>query len=179
MSSTIVRFAPTLAVFALVVVWAFELDDPVVAAFTAVNVAHLERERAHAGHHPRANASRAASPPGRRDFVFVGKLRVRPGGAPRLLELARPLVEHARAREPQTIGYEVLLSDRDPDEVLMLERYTSREAMLDPHKRSAPFLEFKRRVDAENLLVSKAGSSWLGSGVGYRTFDETERRFPT
>ena len=27
MSSTIVRFAPTLAVFALVVVWAFELDD--------------------------------------------------------------------------------------------------------------------------------------------------------
>ena len=73
----------------------------------------------------------------------------------------------------------MLLSDRDPDEVLMLERYTSREAMLDPHKRSAPFLEFKRRVDAENLLVSKAGSSWLGSGVGYRTFDETERRFPT
>ena len=55
--------------------------------------------------------------------------------------------------EPGTLGYEVLLSDRNPDEVMLLERYASKQYMNLPHKISSPFLAFKVRQSHPNATT--------------------------
>ena len=70
--------------------------------------------------------------------------------------------------EPQTLQYEILRSDRNPDQVLILERYVSRDYMLEPHKSSPAFQEFKRRLANADILLDKEGSSWLSTAAGIR-----------
>lgn len=101
------------------------------------------------------------------DFVFVQRLTCRAQGGETLRHLVARLAAHVQSHEPLTLGYELLQSDRSANEFLLLERYSSREAMLRPHKTSSAFAEFKRALAAADIIVEKQGSSWLSSGVGF------------
>jgi quinol monooxygenase YgiN len=86
------------------------------------------------------------------------------------LQDIQPVAEHCRTKEPDTLAYEVLLSDKDPLQVLVLERYRDKEvAYLQVHKSSAPFLAFRPKLQAmqEGGHVQITGHSYLDSGVGY------------
>ncbi|VEU44626.1 unnamed protein product [Pseudo-nitzschia multistriata] len=86
------------------------------------------------------------------------------------LEIIRPVAEYIRTGEPQTLAYEVLQSDKDNLEVVVLERYTDKEnAYLTIHKSSPQFLAFraKLKVMQEKGYVSISGQSFLDSGVGF------------
>ena len=54
-----------------------------------------------------------------------------------------------RAREPTTLAYSLLKSDKDPLTVMVFEKYEDKEhAYLQVHKSSAPFLAFRPRLAA-------------------------------
>ena len=107
------------------------------------------------------------SPP--KTFVFLARFQCKPGKASALFDLLRPVCKHCEVSEPDTLQYEVLQSDQNPESVLLIERYTSRAAMLEPHKSSAAFQRFKRALEAADILADKAGSSWLSTdhGMGF------------
>jgi quinol monooxygenase YgiN len=82
-----------------------------------------------------------------------------------------PLCQHIQEHERDTtIAYEVLLSDQDPLQVLILERYMDKEnAFLQIHKTSVPFLEFRTKLQTmqTNQYVTIDGASYYDSGIGY------------
>lgn len=79
-------------------------------------------------------------------------------------EAFRPLAQHVRNNEPDTLAYQVLQSDRDALRVLVLERYRDKEhAYLQVHKSSAPFLAFRPQLaqwEADGK-VTISGHSYL------------------
>lgn len=81
-----------------------------------------------------------------------------------------PLAKFVQEKEPETIAYEVLLSDKDPLRVLIMERYKDKEnAYLKVHRSSQQFLEFRPKLQAmqEAGYVTVDGESYLDSGVGF------------
>ena len=81
-----------------------------------------------------------------------------------------PVAKYVRDHEPDTLAYEVLLSDKDPLQVLILERYKNkRDSYLLVHKSSKAFLEFRPKLQAlqESGHVSISGHSYLDSNVGF------------
>jgi quinol monooxygenase YgiN len=88
----------------------------------------------------------------------------------RFLEEIKPVAEYVQLNEPDTLAYEVLLSDKDPRQVLVLERYKDKEnAYLKVHRSSAPFLSFRKKLQAmqNEGQVKISGNSYLDSGVGF------------
>jgi quinol monooxygenase YgiN len=88
----------------------------------------------------------------------------------KFLEDIKPVAQYVKEREPETIAYEVLLSDKNPLEVLILERYKDKDnAYLRIHKLSKPFLSFRPKLQKmqENGHVKVTGNSYLDSGVGF------------
>jgi quinol monooxygenase YgiN len=86
------------------------------------------------------------------------------------LELVKPVMDHVTNHEPTTLGYEVLLSDKDALQVLFLERYVDKEmAYLQIHKSSAAFLAFRPKLLAMQQAgrVTVTGSSFMDSGMGF------------
>ena len=82
----------------------------------------------------------------------------------------KAVAEHVKSHEPTTLAYEVLLSDKDPNQVMVLERYQDKEnAFLKVHRSSAPFLEFRQKLQAmqDKGFVTLSGHSYLDSGVGF------------
>jgi quinol monooxygenase YgiN len=81
-----------------------------------------------------------------------------------------PVAAHVQAHEPDTLAYEVLLSDQDSLQVLVLERYKDKDhAYLIVHRSSEPFLAFRPKLkamqDAGDVTVS--GHSYLDAKVGF------------
>jgi quinol monooxygenase YgiN len=86
------------------------------------------------------------------------------------LDDIRPLMDHIRVHEPTCIGYEVLLSDQDELQVLILERYQDKEiAFLQIHRSSAEFLTFRPKLQAMQSAgrVTMAGQSYYDSNLGF------------
>ena len=75
-----------------------------------------------------------------------------------------PLCQYIKEYESTTtIAYEVLLSDQDPLQVFIIERYIDKEnAFLQIHKTSPSFLEFRTKLQTmqNNQYVTIDGSSY-------------------
>ena len=81
-----------------------------------------------------------------------------------------PVADYVQRQEPDTLAYEVLLSDQDPLQVMILERYRNKDvAYLEVHKSSAPFLAFRPKLQAmqEAGRVTVSGHSYLDSNIGF------------
>lgn len=81
-----------------------------------------------------------------------------------------PLAKYVRDHEPDTLAYEVLLSDKDPLQVLVLERYRDKEnAYLKVHRSSEPFLNFRPKLTEmqQEGKVSVSGHSYLDAMIGF------------
>jgi quinol monooxygenase YgiN len=82
----------------------------------------------------------------------------------------QPLADYVKVQELDTLAYEVLLSEKDPLQVMIMERYKDKDvAYLMVHKSSAPFLAFRPKLQAmqEAGHVTISGNSYLDSGVGF------------
>jgi quinol monooxygenase YgiN len=82
----------------------------------------------------------------------------------------QPLADYCKAHEPDTIAYEVLHSDKDPLQALILERYRNKEtAFLQVHRSSAPFQAFRPKLKAmeDEGRVKISGDSYVDSGIGF------------
>ena len=81
-----------------------------------------------------------------------------------------PLAKYVEANEPDTIAYKVLLNDKDPLRVLIMERYKEKEsAFLKIHRTSEPFLEFRPKLQAlqDAGFVNVVGESFIDSDLGF------------
>jgi quinol monooxygenase YgiN len=76
-----------------------------------------------------------------------------------------PVADHCRNYEPGTLSYEMMQSDKDPNQIMILERYATKDDYLEVHKKSAPFLTFRPQLAA--LEPEIAGQSYIESNVGY------------
>jgi quinol monooxygenase YgiN len=75
-----------------------------------------------------------------------------------------PLVQYIHIHEPTTLLYEVLLSDKDPLQVLVLERYQDKaEAFEKIHRSSTEFLAFRPKLQQmqQDGLVTVSGHSYI------------------
>jgi quinol monooxygenase YgiN len=81
-----------------------------------------------------------------------------------------PVAAYIQAHEPDTLAYEVLLSDQDSLQLLVLERYKDKDhAFLKVHKSSEPFLAFRPKLKAmqDAGYVTVSGDSYLDAKVGF------------
>jgi quinol monooxygenase YgiN len=82
-----------------------------------------------------------------------------------------PLCEYIRQYESNTtLSYEVLRSDSNPLQVLVLERYEDKEtAYLQIHKSSPPFLQFRAQLQEmqQKGHVTIQGASYYDAGIGF------------
>jgi quinol monooxygenase YgiN len=81
-----------------------------------------------------------------------------------------PVAAHVQAHEPDTLAYEVLMSDQDSLQVLVLERYKDKDhAYLIVHRSSEPFLAFRPKLKAmqDAGYVTVSGHSYLDAMVGF------------
>lgn len=77
-----------------------------------------------------------------------------------------PMAHYVRTNEPGTLSYELADDDKDPTQVIIIERYSNKSAYLDVHKTSKEFLEFRDQfANFANLKIS--GHSYLESNIGY------------
>ena len=82
----------------------------------------------------------------------------------------KPLCDYIISKEPTTLAYKVLKSDKDPLMVTIMERYADKEeAYLKIHRNAKPFLEFRPKLKAmqDDGNVEISGESYLDSLVGF------------
>eukprot|EP00563_Minutocellus_polymorphus_P000100 CAMPEP_0181039452 /NCGR_PEP_ID=MMETSP1070-20121207/10481_1 /TAXON_ID=265543 /ORGANISM="Minutocellus polymorphus, Strain NH13" /LENGTH=103 /DNA_ID=CAMNT_0023117313 /DNA_START=226 /DNA_END=537 /DNA_ORIENTATION=- len=81
-----------------------------------------------------------------------------------------PVCNYVKSKEPTTLAYEVLKSDKDPLMLTFIERYTDKdEAYLKIHKSGEPFLEFRPKLKAmqDDGNVEITGESYMDTMVGF------------
>ena len=87
------------------------------------------------------------------------------------VEMFRPLAEWVAQNEPNTLAYELLLSDKEETTACIFERYASKSDFV-AHQASEPVKAFKEAVakaeaDGSIHRVSVEGHSFNESTVGY------------
>jgi quinol monooxygenase YgiN len=82
-----------------------------------------------------------------------------------------PLCQYIQKYESNTtLSYEVLMSDTNPLQVLILERYVDKEvAFLQIHRTSDEFVQFRTKLQSmqQQGYVTVNGASYYDSGIGY------------
>lgn len=73
-----------------------------------------------------------------------------------------PMQKYVKDHEPSTLVYDLLQSDKDPLQVLVLEQYESKHAYLEIHKKSKEFLNFRPKLQQlqNNNKVQIQGGSY-------------------
>eukprot|EP00930_Biecheleria_cincta_P069953 TRINITY_DN57626_c0_g1_i1.p1 TRINITY_DN57626_c0_g1~~TRINITY_DN57626_c0_g1_i1.p1 ORF type:complete len:120 (-),score=21.45 TRINITY_DN57626_c0_g1_i1:194-553(-) len=78
-----------------------------------------------------------------------------------------PLAEYCKEHEPNTLSYEISLSDKDPLRLMLLERYRCKEDMIEVHQKSEPFALFKKQITEAGLKRKTEGHSYYETKAGY------------
>ena len=83
-----------------------------------------------------------------------------------LKELFEPYAKWIKENEPGTLSYSLIMSDKDPLQVTIFERYEDRlDSYLVKHKQSAEFQKFRPALDALKPVID--GHSYFESGGGF------------
>ena len=97
---------------------------------------------------------------------MVIKLKTMPGRAREWIDAWTPLAKYCKEHEPRTLSYEASISDKEPDTVLIFERFVTKADLTDIHQLSAPFIAF-RSHPAQSVVLEKDGHSYYESNVGF------------
>jgi quinol monooxygenase YgiN len=81
----------------------------------------------------------------------------------------RPLADYIRKQELDTLSYEMLDSDKVPNQILILERYKNKKAYTEIHRHSKEFLVFKEKLTAllDRTEATLDGHSYIESNIGF------------
>ena len=106
-------------------------------------------------------------------YVLCVKLTLRPGGLDTFKEAWRKLANYCRDFEPNTLSYELLVSEHNepngPREVMVFERYITPKDLTDIHHKSEAFLNFNKFLATEcpNLVISKERATYWEQNIGF------------
>ena len=73
--------------------------------------------------------------------------------------------DYVLSHEPTTLSYETAESDKEDNQVVIIERYVNKDAYLNIHKKSAEFLEFRGKLAAMDVEIS--GHSYYETNTGF------------
>ena len=73
--------------------------------------------------------------------------------------------EYIERNEPTTLSYSIADSDKDPNCVVIIERYKDKDAYLKIHKISPQFLEFRSKMAAMDISID--GHSYFETDIGF------------
>jgi quinol monooxygenase YgiN len=87
----------------------------------------------------------------------------------KFIEAFAPMGDAVSRTEPDTLGYEVSRSEKDPLKLMIFERYRTLDAYLKAHKSTKHFLKFRPKLqalqDAKKVIIT--GESYQELGVGF------------
>ena len=96
------------------------------------------------------------------------QIELKPSFVDKFLLKFSEIARHVEANEPETLSYELGRSDRDPNVFIIIERYSKKEFLADPHQRSDSFKKFKSWMDENaEMVVRKDGFSFYEQNIGY------------
>eukprot|EP00042_Codosiga_hollandica_P025111 m.109533 g.109533 ORF g.109533 m.109533 type:complete len:135 (-) comp51770_c0_seq1:71-475(-) len=100
-----------------------------------------------------------------RAFVYVVRIKTKPGKRDEWLSEWAKLAKHCRNNEPKTLTYEASTSAGDDvDSIMIYERYPTKASLENPHRVSAPFLALKKFA---HLVESASSEEFLETNLGY------------
>jgi quinol monooxygenase YgiN len=87
-------------------------------------------------------------------------------------ELFEPYARWVENNELTTLSYQLLQSDSNPLEIMLLERYASKSAYLDIHKKTEQFVAYKGKLIRLKGINSSStfeisGSSYYNADIGF------------
>ena len=85
------------------------------------------------------------------------------------LPIFEPLAKYVEENEFSTLSYIISESDKDPKQLFILERYTSKKNYLDVHKKSKEFINFREKLLGMQTKgrVAIDGQSYQETNIGY------------
>jgi quinol monooxygenase YgiN len=124
--------------------------------------------------HARRNELRKASQEGNRVFTLAVSLKFRDAQKKTaFLSLISAYSRYVEEHEPTTLTYKVMQSDKDPLEMLLLERYINKNAYLEIHRKSPEFIRFREDLTALSGAEHAGGPPGVVlQGSSYDDFDQ-------
>ncbi|KAK9370897.1 hypothetical protein V1509DRAFT_615139 [Lipomyces kononenkoae] len=100
-------------------------------------------------------------------FVLQVYFVVKPGTREKVLGYMSEIAVDVLANEEGCFSYFYATSIDDPDKFMIFERYIDRDAWAVTHRGRAKFIEMFKRLDDEDLVVSRTILECSESGVGF------------
>jgi quinol monooxygenase YgiN len=88
-------------------------------------------------------------------------------GKEKVKELFKPVADYVATHEMSTVSYEMLESDKDDKLVYIAERYQTKDAYLNIHKKSPEFLKFRAKLTELSDTYEMEGNSYIESNIGF------------
>ncbi|EGD72268.1 hypothetical protein PTSG_00289 [Salpingoeca rosetta] len=100
-------------------------------------------------------------------FVFIVRLKFKPGAVTAFVERWAALASHCRQSEENTLTYELCYDLADEDTVMIYERYCSKADLTNIHNKSAPFARLNRWLASANIVLEREVLEYQESNIGY------------
>jgi quinol monooxygenase YgiN len=78
-----------------------------------------------------------------------------------------PYAQFVAKSEMGTISYELSESDKSPLQIYLVERYISKEAYLDVHRKTDEFIKFRAKLTELSTTMVMDGHSYIESNLGF------------
>eukprot|EP01147_Barroeca_monosierra_P011050 gene11050-3119_t len=102
-------------------------------------------------------------------FVFVVRIKFKPGAVGQFVERWASLAHHCREKEPNTLTYELCHDLNDSDTVLIYERYCSKADLTQIHNKSGPFIKLNKWLASANIVLERDVLEFQESNIGFIT----------
>eukprot|EP00304_Pavlova_gyrans_P013707 CAMPEP_0206045788 /NCGR_PEP_ID=MMETSP1466-20131121/16855_1 /ASSEMBLY_ACC=CAM_ASM_001126 /TAXON_ID=44452 /ORGANISM="Pavlova gyrans, Strain CCMP608" /LENGTH=124 /DNA_ID=CAMNT_0053420741 /DNA_START=27 /DNA_END=401 /DNA_ORIENTATION=+ len=111
----------------------------------------------------------ASSGRGVNPFMLIVRLSFKTeAGVSQFLNDFSPMAAAVRDSEPNTLSYEVSQSEKNPLELVIVERYRTKADFVDVHRSMKHFIKFRPKLqalqDAGEVTVTGDGLNELGIG---------------
>jgi quinol monooxygenase YgiN len=100
-------------------------------------------------------------------YVLVVKLKLKAGSRQQFIDIFRPLAAFCEQKEPYTITYSLSTSEKDPDTIMIYERYRNKDDLKITHDGSKEKAAFGELLAKSGLIVEKSLEEYMETGVGY------------
>ena len=90
-----------------------------------------------------------------------------PSSHPQWIALWTAVAIHVRSFEPSCLSYELFQDEKEPDSVMILERYVTEQDLTVTHRQSAPFLTLRQRTEEAQLVKERSSRGYHESTIGF------------
>jgi quinol monooxygenase YgiN len=111
-------------------------------------------------------------------YVLAVFLTIKPGTLALFKEKWAAVAKSANSSaEPGCLSYELSVNPEDDCDLLIYERYVSKEDLTGPHRATAAFKAFGKWLNEESgILVAKSNKSYVETNVGHVRLSQRPRR---